>query len=138
MGRSFGSPTNSSFQVHVRAGSAPIQMNVKVSDFVNTQTGQTISADANVAVFRESYVNVTKLSDLNGISGLVPDALIPVRDAYFKQPRNAFPVNVPSGETRSAWVDVYVPQNATSGYYLASVTVNNGAQVLTQTFARPS
>jgi hypothetical protein len=125
-----------SFQVHVRAGSAPIQLDIKVSDFVNAQTGQTISADSNVAVFRESYANVTKLSDLNGISGLVPDALIPVRDAYLKQPRNAFPVAVPPGQTRSAWIDVYVPQNAASGYYLANITVNNGTQVLTQLLAR--
>lgn len=125
-----------SFQVHTRAGSAPIQLSVKVSDLVNTQTGQTISSDSSVAVFREAYSEIKTLSDLNGTGGRMPDALIPVRDQYFKQPRNAFPVTVPPGETRSAWIDLYVPQNAVSGYYLATVTVNNGAQAMARLLVR--
>ena len=119
-----------SFQVHVRAGAAPARMNVTVSDFVNSRTGKIISADDNVAVFREDYLNVTILSDLNGISGRVPDALIPVRDAYFRQYRRAFPLAVPPNETRSAWIDVFIPPSTASGYYLATATVKDGAQTL--------
>ncbi len=119
-----------SFQVHVRAGTAPVRMSVTVGNFVNSRTGKIISAETSVAVFREAYLNVTTVSDLNGIAGRVPDALIPVRDAYFHQNRNAFPVEVPRNETRSAWIDVFVPPTAESGYYLATATVKDGAQIL--------
>ena len=119
-----------SFQVHVHAGSNPVQMNVSVSNFVNTQNGQVLSAAANVAVFRESYLNVTTPSDLNGLTGLVPDPLVPVRDAYFHEARNAFPYTVPAGTTQSAWIDIYVPPGASSGYYTGSATVLDGANTI--------
>ena len=105
-------------------------MNVTVGDFVNAQSGKIISAGVAVTVFREAYLNVTTVSDRNGIAGRVPDALIPVRDPYFHQNRNAFPAAVPPGETRSAWIDVFVPPAAASGYYLASATVTDGARTV--------
>ena len=119
-----------SFQVHVQASSAPISLSVSVTDFVNNADGSRISANPNIAVFREAYVTVTTPSDLNGITGQVPDQLIPVEDAYFHQPRNAFPVTVPTGQTRSAWVDVFVPPAAEAGYYTASAKVMDGANVI--------
>ncbi len=114
----------------MHAGSAPITLSVSVTDFVNNADGSKIAANPNVAVFREGYITVTTPSDLNGITGQVPDQLIPVQDAYFHQPRNAFPVTVPAGETRSAWVDVYVPVTAETGYYTASAKVMDGANVI--------
>jgi hypothetical protein len=125
-----------SFQVHVRAEARPIQLNVTVSDYVNPQTGRRILADPNVSVFREAYLKVTTVSDRNGTPGLTPDPLIPARDPYFHEPRNAFPVTVPPNETRSAWIDVFVPRETPAGYYLATVTVNDGAQVLAKIPAR--
>ncbi|MGA3027352.1 MAG: DUF4091 domain-containing protein [Bryobacteraceae bacterium] len=125
-----------SFQVHVHAAAMPIQLNVTVSDFVKARTGERIPADPNVSVFREAYLNVTTVSDANGTPGLTPDALIPPRDPWFHEPRNAFPVTVPPHETRSAWIDVFVPPGTPSGYYLATVTVNDGAQVLAKVPAR--
>ena len=119
-----------SFQVHVQAGSAPISLSVSVTDFVNNADGSRISANPNIAVFREGYVTVTTPSDLNCITGLVPDQLIPVQDAYFHQPRNAFPVTVPTGQTRSAWVDVFVPATAEPGSYTASANVMDGPNVI--------
>ncbi len=119
-----------SFQVHVQAGSAPIALSVSVTDFVNNADGSKIPSNPNVAVFREGYINVTTPSDLNGITGQVPDPLIPVQDAYFHQARNAFPVTVPSSQTRSAWVDVFVPASAEAGYYTASVNVMDGTSLL--------
>ncbi|HWZ32810.1 MAG TPA: glycoside hydrolase domain-containing protein [Bryobacteraceae bacterium] len=124
-----------SFQIHVRATTKPIQLNVTVSDFVNARGGS-IPADANVLVSREAYLNVTMVSDLNGTAGLIPDPLIPARDPYFREKRNAFPVTIPANETRSAWIDVYVPLKTPSGYYVATVTVNDGVQVLAKIPAR--
>ncbi len=119
-----------SFQVHVRSRAAALQMSVSVSDFVNSKSGAKIPAEGNVLVYREAYLNVTKLSDLNGTKGQIPDALIPTRDPYFHQDRKAFPETVPPNQTRSAWVDVFVPPATESGYYLATATVKDGAKVL--------
>ena len=119
-----------SFQIHVRAASNPIALSVTVSNFVNAQTGDVIASNGNVFVHREAYLDITTLSDANGTLGLTPDPLIPVKDAYLNEPRNAFPVTVPLNEVRSAWVDVLVPDTALSGYYTATVTVSDGASVL--------
>lgn len=144
-----------SFQVHVRADNHPIKMTVTVSDFVaanmrlrppamgnvvpvppGSRTAYAlaqidrIAAATNVFVHREAYLNITLVSDLNGIAGVTPDPLIPVEDPYFHQVRNAFPVTVPSGEVRSAWIDLLVPDNARSGYYVATVTVADGVATL--------
>ena len=113
-----------SFQVHVRAGDQPIQLEVSVSDFTGV-SGQHIPADPNIQVFRESYSNVQQVSDLNGTSGLIPDALVPVRDSTFHELRNAFPVTIPPHQTRSAWIDVFVPPATPSGYYSATVTIKD-------------
>ncbi len=119
-----------SFQVHVRAGDKPVEMNLSVSDLVNARTGQTLPAARNVAVFREGYVNVKLPSDANGITGQVPDPLIPVRDAYFHEPRNAFPVTVPPGSNQSAWIDVFVPPGTPWGIYSGNVTVLDRSSTL--------
>jgi hypothetical protein len=55
---------------------------------------------------------------------LFPDALIPERDAFYGEDRSAFPVDVPAGENRVAWVDVHVPAGATPGTYTSTVTVD--------------
>ena len=115
-----------SFQVHVHATGKPIQLDVAVSDF-SGRAGHRIAADPNIQVFRESYSDVRQVSDLNGTPGLIPDALIPVRDSIFHERRNAFPTTVPPGQTRSAWIDVFVPPATPSGYYSATVTVKDEA-----------
>lgn len=119
-----------SFQIHLRAGDAPLEISVSISDFVNAHTPDRIPANLNVAVLREAYLTVTTVSDLNGISGLVPDALVPGTDPYFHETRNGFPLRVPANETRSIWVDVYIPPKTPSGYYLATVTLNDGSKLL--------
>ena len=124
-----------SFQIHVRAGANPMQLNATISDFVNAQGGA-IAADPNITLSREAYLNVKTVTDLNSTPGLTPDALIPARDPYFRQARNAFPIPIPPHETRSVWIDVYVPQKTVSGYYSATVTLNDGAQLLAKVPAR--
>ena len=70
------------------------------------------------------------MSDLNGRLGITPDPLIPTVDPYFHEARNAFPEPIPPNETRSAWIDILVPANAKSGYYLATVTVTDETNVI--------
>ena len=119
-----------SFQVHIQAGASPVQLSVTASDLFNSQVNQSISAASNIAIFREAYQNITTPSDLNGVTGLVPDPLIPVTDAYLRQPRNAFPFAVPAGQTQSVWVDVFVPPGTTAGAYTGSVTVFDGSTAI--------
>jgi hypothetical protein len=115
-----------SFQVHVRAGEKPLVLDLAVSDFTSASGGR-IPATANVQVFREAYANVKQVSDRNGILGMVPDALIPVRDSTFHELRNAFPDFLAPHQLCSAWIDVFVPPGTPAGYYSATVTVKNVA-----------
>ncbi len=40
---------------------------------------------------------------------------MPDVDSYAGEKRNAFPFDVPAGETRAVWVDILVPENAKAG-----------------------
>ena len=59
---------------------------------------------------------------------LFPDALVPERDSFYGEDRNAFPMTVPAGENRMAWVDVNVPASAVPGTYSTQVTVTASGQ----------
>jgi Ca2+-binding RTX toxin-like protein len=55
-----------------------------------------------------------------------PDALIPKKDVFYGETRNAFPVTVPAGQNRVAWIDVLVPQGTPVGEYTGHLTVAAG------------
>src|SRR5207248_2749316 len=112
-----------SFQIVIQAGSSTLQgVNVTLSAPL-TGAG-TIPAN-NITIYREDYYNVTVPSDQEGAPGLWPDVLIPTVDHLLDPPqqRRAFPIDVPAGENRVAWVDVLVPQVAATGMYSGSITV---------------
>lgn len=125
------------FQIHVRApaGGLP-NLVISSSDFVNSKTATTISAaSTNIIVYREAYINVNTrvtsvASTFYNALGYYPDALIPTVDPYHGQTTNAWPFNVAPNQNQSAWVDVHIPANAPSGYYLGSVAVKSGSAVL--------
>jgi len=118
------------FQVHVQAGAKPIALAVTVSDLVDGRTGTHISQQTNIIVYREAYMNITTRSNANGTLGLTPDILVPAVDPYYHQTRNAFPYTVSPHQNQSIWIDVLVPPNAPSGYYLGSVTVTDAGKTL--------
>jgi hypothetical protein len=107
-----------------------MQLSVTMSDLVDARSGTTIAASSHVTVFREAYLDITTLSDMNGTLGMTPDPLVPAVDPYVHEARMAFPVAVPAGQTRSAWIDVLVPQNAPSGFYSGTVTVDDGGTMI--------
>jgi hypothetical protein len=116
-----------SFQVAISAGGAPLRgVNVSLASPL-TGGGGAIPA-RNVAIYREAYLDIKQPSDLEGSKGRWPDALIPKVDEFYGEHRNAFPVNVPAGENRVAWVDVLVPAGQATGNYSGSlrVTANGG------------
>lgn len=120
-----------SFQVHVKGPVAALS--VRVSDFTGSG-GKIDASTTDVVIYREEYMNVTiptaRAITYVGYTGPIPDILIPAVDPYFHQKTTAFPVAVPSGENRSAWVDVHVPATLSSGWYTASVTVSDGNTLL--------
>lgn len=78
-------------------------------------------------VFAARYVNATKASGCLGKPGLTIDPLVPDTDVFEHEKRNAFPLEVPAGESRVVWVDVFVPADAPSGTVQGQVVVQHGA-----------
>jgi hypothetical protein len=78
----------------------------------------------NVLVYREDYYPVRRPTPAKNHSlGRWPDALVPSVDTLYGEPRRAFPVTVPKGENRVAWVDVLVPPRAPPGTYQGALVV---------------
>ncbi len=119
-----------SFQVVVTAGS-DLASGVRVDPGAALvgPGGATIPAN-NITVYREAYYNVSTPSDNEGGVGQWPDVLIPERDVYYHEDRNAFPVNLQPGTQVVAWVDVLVPQDATAGEYSGTFEVKDQGGVV--------
>jgi hypothetical protein len=128
------------FQVHVVAPSGGYSaLTVSSTSFVQSSpSAYTIPAPStsanNIVVYREAYIPVTTVTATASVyynaTGNYPDPLIPAIDPYFHQVTNAFPVSVAANNTQSAWVDVYIPPAAPSGFYLGSITVSNSGTTL--------
>ncbi|MCG3112609.1 MAG: DUF6067 family protein [Candidatus Manganitrophus sp. SB1] len=110
------------FQLVVTANSGALSgVDVNVSDLRDAH-GNTIPADQ-IMIYNQAYINVATVSTIQGGTGEWPDALIPKKDAYFGEVRNAFPFSVASGRSQPVWIEVYVPSTATAGVYSGSATV---------------
>ena len=78
-------------------------------------------------LFREALITLQNPSAVDGATGRFPDALVPDVDDVVGQKRNAFPFDVPAGESRAVWVDYRVPADAPAGTYRGTVTVHSAA-----------
>ena len=88
--------------------------------------GHTISG-RELVLYREALINVTRPSGGDGASGIWPDALIPNVDPIVGETRNAFPFDVPAGESRAVLVDIHAPAATPAGVYHGTVVVSGGA-----------
>jgi glycosyl hydrolase family 123 len=95
--------------------------NVSVTATALTGAGQPIPAPR---LFREALLTLRQTSGPDGATGTFPDALVPDQDDVVGEKRNAFPFNVPAGETRAVWVELHVPAGAAAGSYAGSVVVH--------------
>jgi Domain of unknown function (DUF4091) len=86
----------------------------------------------NVRLYREALYDVLRRSSVEGDRGSWPDALVPDVDAYDGQRRNAFPFDVPAGEARAVWADVYVPEGTPPGTYRGKVEVSSAGRLLAE------
>lgn len=124
------------FQIHVQAPSGGLSnFSVTMSDLVNAVTGTHISATStDVLVYAERYIctgTITANSaSFYGVTGCIPDPLVPAKDPYHHQTTNAFPINIAANKNQSVWVDVHVPPTAPSGYYSGTATVSGGGSTL--------
>jgi len=111
-----------SFHVVVNGPASGISMSLSgLSD----GKGSTISG-RDVVLYREALINVPAPSGGDGAAGWWPDALVPDVDPIAGEKRNAFPFDVPAGETRSVFVDIHVPEDAPAGIYTGVVNVAGG------------
>jgi hypothetical protein len=78
-----------------------------------------------VKLFREELIDTPQPSAVDGGTGRWPDALVPAVDDVVGETRNAFPFDVPSGESRAVWVEYRVPADAASAVYRGSVKVTS-------------
>ena len=83
-----------------------------------------------VTLYRVANVQLERPSGPEGAPGEWPDPLVPVRDAWFGEPRRAFPVQVAAGRLQAAWIEVCVPRAAPPGRYAGEVRVRDGARTL--------
>lgn len=74
-----------------------------------------------IKIFREGLIKIKQVSNYDGAKGWWPDALVPQKDVYAHETRNAFPLTIPPGENRVLWIDVFVPPQAQAGKYQGEI-----------------
>jgi hypothetical protein len=110
------------FQLIVSADQGNLSgVDVTVSDLTGPN-GSLISGNA-IMIYKEAFINITTVSTTEGALGYWPDALIPKKDEYTREVRNAFPFSVTSGRNQPVWIEIYVPQSADAGIYRGAATV---------------
>jgi hypothetical protein len=113
-----------SFQIVLRSdGNDTDGVDVQCSDLRSSQGG--ISA-ANITIYAEQFMDVTRPSFAGGTPARWPDALIPRIDRYANEKRNAFPLTVRRGTNQPVWIEVYVPETTRPGEYDGSVSILRG------------
>jgi Domain of unknown function (DUF4091) len=115
---------------------------VKATNLALTGGGAEIPS-TDVQLYREEYVTLETMTDGELLKQVprdektghcppaskpktdcrFPDALIPAVDPLFGEVRNAFPIEVPAGEDRAVWVDIFVPKGQAPGLYTGKLTL---------------
>jgi hypothetical protein len=111
-----------SFHVVVTGAASGVSMGL---EGLNDGRGHTISG-RDVVLYREALINVASPTGGDGAAGLWPDALIPAIDPIVGEKRNAFPFDVPNGESRAVLVDIHAPKGTPAGLYKGTLNVTGG------------
>jgi hypothetical protein len=75
-------------------------------------------------LYRVEYLEVRTPSSIEGHAGQWPDPLVPDTDAFAGEKRRAFPFDIPAGEVRAIWVELFVPDSAAPGKYRGAVRIS--------------
>jgi len=106
-----------SFQVIVTGAATGVSMSL---EGLGDGKGHSISG-RDVTLYREALINVPIQTGGDGAAGVWPDALVPDVDPIAGEKRNAFPFDVPAGESRAVLAD------AAAGVYKGTLNVTGGA-----------
>ena len=113
------------FQIAVRDTGSFTLTDVTASDLVFTR-GSTVQGTiplSNIMIYVEGLINIVTPSTIEGTVGQIPDILIPRKDDYFGETRNAFPLSVAANTTRAIWIEIYVPISTPPGTYTGTITL---------------
>jgi hypothetical protein len=86
------------------------------------------AARLDVSLHRVAWLRLDRPSGPDGEAGEWPDPLVPVRDAWFDEPRRAFPTRVAPGRLAAVWVEICVPSDAPPGRYAGEVVLRNAGR----------
>lgn len=117
------------FQIVVAGRGSPVLRVTARAGALLGPGGARIAA-SNLRLHAERLYEVSYRSNVEGARGAWPDALVPEVDAYAGERRSAFPFDVPAGEARAIWVDLFVPPGARPGPYRGTVEVLSGGAAL--------
>jgi hypothetical protein len=78
---------------------------------------------ADIVLYRQTLLPITRPTLPYLEPGWWPDGLVPDVDETVGEKRRAFPLDVPARESRALWVDVHVPVDAPPGEYRGTVEV---------------
>ena len=110
------------FQVVITGAATGISMS---TEGLSDGNGHVISG-RELVLYREALINVTQQTGGDGAAGMWPDALVPDVDPIMGEKRNAFPFDVPAGESRAVLVDVHAPAAFPGGTYTGVLHVTGG------------
>ncbi|MBI2568563.1 MAG: DUF4091 domain-containing protein [Candidatus Schekmanbacteria bacterium] len=133
------------FQVVLEGGSTGLTDVDAVPTDLRSAAGATIER-RHVRVYCERMIELQKPSSQEGEAGPWPDALVPRRDVYEDEPRNAFPLDVGQGVRQPLWIEVYVPAEAAADRYSGTLQISRsgrdwqtiGITLQVRSFALPS
>src|SRR5581483_442124 len=116
-----------SFQLVVTADQGNLSgVDVTVGDLSDGH-GNLIAADS-IMIYKEAFIRIKTPSTIQGDTGEWPDALIPKKDEYVGEVRNAFPFSISAGRNQPVWIEIYVPSTAPAGLYTGKATVTATGQ----------
>lgn len=119
------------FQLVLRAAGGPVRgISLRLARPLRGAGGQAVIAADKVALYRVGLYSVGQPSNAEGAAGSWPDPLIPHIDPYARERRNAFPLDIPAGETRSVWVEIFVPPDAEPGTYAGELSLFQRAELV--------
>lgn len=110
-----------SFQIVLSDTESFIINNISVSDL---KKGSKFIDNRYIKVYREVYIDIKTISNTEGEYGLWPDALIPIKDVFFNETRNALPFTASPNINHVFWVDLFIPSGLIAGDYKGSIKVD--------------
>ncbi len=110
-------------QVYAAPGAKAVDAQVEALEPVKPVTKKKDAAPLGARLYRVEYVEVKTASNIEGATGLWPDPLIPVEDAYTGERRRALPHDSTAQRPLVLYVEVCAPESLAPGAYQGAVVL---------------